>query len=244
MFKTTALSSFAIAGLLTCSCPGAISLFNSAFDANVGATELAGNTDNTSGSATVTITDWYLDSAVTGISALTAISTDNGITAGGFAQLQGGTAAYANEDNLYLSRNSFNQGTAPRQRGFSLTFTLDSAQDLLSLTVLSGHTNNTGIQDQAYSSDLVFSLAGGTLGSAVTASITESYDSGPAYHPVVFDLNGTSLGAGTYTLEVYQTNATGGSYAIYDGINLVAVPEPSIALLGGLGLLGLLRHKR
>ena len=71
-------------------------LFTSAFDGNTGAAVLAGNTDNTTGSATVGITDWVTDSSVTSISGLTAIST----TAGGFAQLQGGTANYANSDNI------------------------------------------------------------------------------------------------------------------------------------------------
>ncbi|MGA0845602.1 MAG: hypothetical protein ACO3RV_03610, partial [Luteolibacter sp.] len=66
-------------------------LFTSDFDGNTGATVLPGNTDNISGSSTVTINDWSTDPAVTAISGLTAISTSSG----GFAQLQNGSAKYA-----------------------------------------------------------------------------------------------------------------------------------------------------
>jgi len=38
---------------------------------------------------------------------------------------------------------------------------------------------------------------------------------------VVFNLGGTTLAAGNYTLEIYQTNMSGGgAYAIYDGVLL------------------------
>lgn len=223
----------------------AATLFTSNFDANTGATVLAGNTDNVSGSSSVTITDWSTDASVTGISGLTAISTDNGTTVGGFAQLQNGAANYANANNIYLSRNH-NQGTAPKNRGFSLTFTLGTPSILSTLTVLSAHTNNSGNQDQAFDSDLVFNLSGGTLGSAVTGSSSQTYltDAIP-YHTVDFDLTNTTLGAGTYSLEVYQTNFVGGGgYAAYNGITLTSIPEPTVALLGSLGLLGLLRRRR
>jgi hypothetical protein len=214
-------------------------LFTSAFDGNTGAAVLPGNTDNTTGSATVGIMDWVTDSSVTSISGLTAISTGSG----GFAQLQGGTATYANGDSIYISRN-LNLDTSP-QRGFSLSFTIDSPSDLETLTILSGHSTNTGNQDQAYLSDLFFSLTGGSLGAPVTGSSTEDYAVGPAYHTVAFDLTGTTINAGSYNLDVYQSNLVGGgAYAIYDGITLTAVPEPSAALLGGLAMLALFLRRR
>jgi hypothetical protein len=226
----------------------AATLFTSNFDANTGATVLAGNTDNVSGSSSVTITDWSTDASVTSISGLTAISTDDGgtTTAGGFAQLQGGSATYANPDVVYLSRNHNVDATrGDNYRGFSLSFTLSDSWGLSTLTVLSGHTNNAGNQDQAFTSDLVFNLTGGTLGSPLTGSSNEDYGSGSAYRSVAFDLTGTTLGAGSYTLDVYQTNMpSGGAYATYDGITLEAIPEPTAALLGSLGLLGLLRRRR
>jgi arylsulfatase A-like enzyme len=205
-------------------------IFTSNFDGNTGAYVFSGNTDNTAGSSSVAIVDWTTGSMVTSISGLTAIST----TSGGFAQLQGGTATYAGPDNIYLSRNHNLDGSTSK-RGFSLTFTLNSTTNLSTLTVLSGHTTNTGTQDQSYSSTLVYSLSGGTLGAALTGSSSVDYGISPAYHSVVFDLTGTSIGAGTYTLEIYQTNLSGGgAYAIYDGITLEdgALPPPPPPTIG------------
>lgn len=50
-------------------------LFSSDFDGNTGAAVLSGDTDNTSGLATVTINDWSTDASVAAITGLTAIST-------------------------------------------------------------------------------------------------------------------------------------------------------------------------
>ncbi len=189
-------------------------LFTSGFDGNTGAHIFAGNTDNVTGSNTVSITDWTTDVSVTSISGLTAIHPAEG---GGFAQTQGGAGTYAGPSNIYLSRNH-NLGDA--DHGYSLTFTIDTSWDLTTLTVLSGHSTNTGNQDQGFTSDLNFSLSGGTLGAAVTGLSPEDYGTAPAYHSVAFDLTGTTIGAGTYTLQVYQNNNGSGSYAIYDGITL------------------------
>jgi len=227
----------------------AATLFSSDFDGNTGATVLAGNTDNTIGSSTVTITDWTLDPSVTAISDLTAITTNDGGTSsagGGFAQLQNGAATYANGDNLFLNPNhNTDASRADNYRGFSLSFTLDAPWDLATLTVLSAHTTNTGNQDQAFTSDLVFNLSGGTLGAPVGGSSPEDYAVGPDYHTVGFDLTGTTLGAGSYTLEVYQANMPGGgAYASFDGISLESIPEPSTVLLSGLAGLALLARRR
>lgn len=226
--------------LVTAGLANAATLFTSGFEANTGAHIFAGNTDNVTGSAAVAITDWTKDVSVTTISGLTAIATGGG----GFAQTQGGTGAYAGPNNIYMSRNH-NQGVA--DHGYSLTFTIDATWDATNLNVLSGHSNNTGTQDQAFTSDLNFSLSGGTLGAAVTGLSTENYGTAPAYHSVDFDLTGTTLGAGEYTLQVYQNNNGSGSYAIYDGVTLTAtaaVPEPSAAALLGLGGLALILRRR
>lgn len=199
-------------------------VFTSNFDGNTGAHVFAGNTDNTTGSASVGIMDWTTDSIVTSISGLSAIST----TSGGFAQLQGGTATYAGPNNIYISRNH-NLDGGSSQRGFSFTFTINDSLDLGILTVLAGHTTNTGTQDQSYSTTLVYSLSGGTLGSPLTGSSVEDYGISPAYHSVALDLSGTTIGAGTYTMVIYQTALSGGgAYAIYDGITLEdgAPPPP------------------
>ncbi len=49
----------------------------------------------------------------------------------------------------------------------------------------------------------------------------------------MFDYNDTSAGTN------YTTDLTGGSY-----VTMTAVPEPRVALLGGLGMLALLRRRR
>lgn len=226
----------------------AATLFTSGFDGNTGAHVFAANTDNTSGSSSVTITDWTTDAGVTTISGLTAVSTTDGGTStqGGFAQTQNGTAAFASGDTVYLSRN--HNLAAPRtnaQLGYSFTFTTNTSFDLDELVVASTHTTNTGIQDQAFASDLVISLSGGTLGSAVTQTINEDYAAEDGYHDVTFDLTGTTIGAGTYTLQVHQSNMPGGgAYASYNGITLTSVPEPSSTALLGLGGLALIMRRR
>ena len=207
---------------------GAETLFTSEFNGNTGAVVLAGNTVNTAGNPLVTIIDWVTVADVSAISGLTAISTGDSGTIGGFAQLQNGTATYANANNIFLARNhNLDTNRSTSKRGYSFTFTLDSSWDPTTLTVLSGHTTNTGNTDQVYPSTLVVSLSGGTLPEPVTLSSTEDYNNAPAYHSVALDFTGTTLAAGTYTLEVYQTNMTdGGAYATYDGITLLADPTP------------------
>lgn len=218
--------------------------FTSAFEGNTGAVILPVGADNSSGSATLTITDWQKDISVTSISGLTVINRNNGVAAdGGFVQLTNGTATYAYANNVFVNENA-NVGTAPRQRGFSLTFTLADLWDLDTLTVLFGHASGSGT-DQEFSSTLIYRLSGGALGASITGSSLENYANNPAYHTVPFDLTGTALGAGTCTLEVYQEGNTNGSYAIFDGITLTAtaIPEPATAFLAVVGLFGLLRRR-
>lgn len=204
------------------SIPG-FAIFSSGFDANTGAVVLAANTDNTSGSATLGVT-WGNRPSVTAISDLTAISvgdSNGGVPVGGFVQLQNGTAELAGPDNVYLSRNH-NQDTdrTTSQRGYSFDFTVDTSIDLGRLVIRSGHANNQG-GNQAFTSELYYELSGGTLASPVAAAGIVDYSGTQTHYDVGFSLLGTTIGAGNYSLRVYQSNMTaGGAYAIYDGISL------------------------
>ncbi len=224
----TAIAVVAIAGVSS-----ADVLFDSAFDGNTGAVVLPGNTDNASGSAAVAITDWTTDASVTAISGLTAISPG-----AGFAQLQGGTAAFAGPNNIYIN-NNLNVVDRANPRGYSLTFTTDTSWNLTTLTVRAGHTNNQGTQNQAYVSDLTISLAGGDIVGAITQTIGSIDYAGVDYIASAFDLSSfADIGAGDYTLSVTVNNMVGGgAYAIYDGVTLQAIPEPAtlgmVALFGG-----------
>ena len=200
-------------------------LFSSNFDSNT----------LTGGSAAAITWDTQ-DTSITAISSLSAISGG-----AGFANLG---ATYSNGDNIYLSNNL---NTTGAEEGYSFTFTTDTEWELATLNLIAGHTTGTADSDQNYISDLNFSLSGGTLGTAVTGSSTEDYwNSTEAYNSVDFDLTGTTIGAGTYTLSVTMDNLnSGGAFAIYDGVALTTVPEPAYAaLLFGLGSFALILRRR
>jgi len=197
---------------------------------------LAGGADNTTGSTSVSV-PWSSQVAVTSLSGLAAISTGGSGAGSGFVELYNGTAPYANANNIFIGRNhNLDTDRSTSKRGYSLNFTVDQGFNLGKLTVQSGHATANGV-DQIYSSTLVCKLSGGTLPAPVTSSSIEDY-AGSIYNTVVFDLAGTVIGAGTYTLEVYQTQMTeGGAYAIYNGVLLEALnalPVPGAKLIGAL----------
>ena len=238
-YTITIASLIATAGLAS-----AATLFTSGFENNTGANVEAGNVTNGTGNATLTITDWSTDASVTAISNLTAVLNN----AGGFGQTQGGTGAFASDDVAFIAQNHNTGVDADSVKGYSFTFTVDASWSLDSLTVLSAHTNNVGGQNQSFTSDLVYSISGGTLGSPLTETSTEVYGVLPAYHTVAFTgLASNTIGAGTYTVQVTQENFSGGgAYASFDGVTLeaTAVPEPSSAALLGLGGLALIMRRR
>ncbi len=197
-------------------------LFTSAFSGNSGATVLPGNADNTSGATSLTINDWTNNAAVTSISGLNLISTPT--PGGGFAVLQNGTATYANSNCVFVNCNL---STNQCQRGYRFTFTLNTNFNLATLTVVARHTSNSGNLAQQFTSDLHYSISGGTLSAPLAGYATETYsNSVPSYTVVPFSLNDAAIGAGTYTVQVYMTNlVSGGAYATYQGITLAGVPS-------------------
>ena len=224
------LSGFIAVVLAIClSAKADTTLFTSTFHGTSGGTVLSGNADNTSGTTSLTINDWTNNAAITSISGLTVINLANNIaTNGGFAVLQNGTATYANTNCIFVNRNlnSDGLGSSSNQRGYSFTFTVNSAFDLTTLTVAARHTSNTGNLAQQYTSDLHYSISGGTLSTPLSGYVTETYPLSPTtYTLVTNNLGSASIGAGTYTVQVYLCNLTsGGAYATYQGITLAGNP--------------------
>ncbi len=119
-----------------------------------------------------------------------------------------------------------NQSTC--QRGYSFTFTVNTNFNLTTLTVAARHTSNTGNLAQQYTSDLHYSISGGTLSTPLAGYATETYPLTPLtnYTVVPFSLGNATIGAGTYTVQVYMTNlVSGGAYATYQGITLAGNPS-------------------
>ncbi|GAA5494466.1 hypothetical protein Rhal01_00627 [Rubritalea halochordaticola] len=233
MTKTILLSSTLLLGGMV---HGA-TLFTSNFDGNDSAT--TGYLKNSSGSSSVTVSWTNVNTAVSNISNISVVSP-----AGGFIN-QG--SAYSDGNNLYVNHN-LNIDDRADARGYSFTFTLDSAFSLTNLQVISGHTNDTGSQNQAFASDLTFTLSGGSLGSDLTETKLQLDYTGIDYITSDFDLGNTVIDAGTYTITVFENNmGGGGAYAIYDGITLegtAAIPEPSSTALVGLAGLGFILRRR
>lgn len=135
----------------------------------------------------------------------------------------------------------------PTTRGFSFAFTTTSDYELTNLNILSKHLNGSGTA-QAFVSDLVWSING--VASGEVAGVTYLNTSGGVYTSNDIDLSGTTLTAGTYTVEIGMNDMVGGgAFASFDGVtlegNLSAVPEPShLMLFGALGLLTLNRRRQ
>ena len=233
MKKTITIASL----IATTGLASAATIISSTFDANTGATTIAGNANNTSGSSSLTVT-WTGDESGSG-SALTAIAP-----AAGFTIVNNGANLYSNNNVAYIGHN-LNIADRANPRGYSFTFTAATAYDLTGLTVLAGHTNDSAASNQSFASDLTVSISGGVFSDTTNVD----YTTGAAILTQNYDLTGTSLAAGTeYTVTVTSANMPGGgAYAVYDGITLegtVAVPEPSSTALLGLGGLALLLRRR
>ncbi len=180
-------------------------LFTSNFDGHTGVPTTEYIRDS-SGSPIAGVS-WVRNSSVISISDLTAI------TGGGGFINQG--VAFSNGDNLKLNYNLSNGAS----QGYSLTFTVGTSLSLRTLNIISAQTSGVGSAKNTVH-DIMYVLSGGTLGSAVTNATTVSY-AGVDWVNTDFDLTGTTIGAGTYTLSVTANNLVGlGAYAAFDGITL------------------------
>jgi hypothetical protein len=109
-----------------------------------------------------------------------------------------------------------------------------------------------GLQGDASNKDgtYTFTVTGNTTATQQSAFTTIDYTSVTG-QPVSIDLSGITLtDAESYTasLTLRRDNGNFGHHVSLDTLSLnggiVGIPEPSVALLGGLGLLGLLRRRR
>jgi autotransporter-associated beta strand protein len=151
-------------------------------------------------------------------------------TDGGLTKTGAGTLTLSNAANTYNGTTLVSQGTLATAATGVFGIGNVTVANVAGATLLLG--NNTSIADTATllfggNSTINLNFTAGDVNAEVVGAIT----------------NGTiSIGAGTY--DASELNAFfGGSSFIGTGA-LQVVPEPSVALLGGLGVLGLLRRRR
>jgi hypothetical protein len=114
-----------------------------------------------------------------------------------------------------------------------ITFTFSGLQLNTEYTVLGwvfdSESGNSG-------KNISFTTNGGTA--SITTSNTSNNNAAFSI-PIL-----TSDGTGSATVVMDHTGGAGGAVSYVNGFQLTAIPEPSSALLGGLGLLALLRRRR
>ncbi|WP_018969243.1 sulfatase-like hydrolase/transferase [Rubritalea marina] len=185
----------------------ATDLLSSNFDGHDVAVNVPTYEKDVSGQGSATVT-WVKDASISGMTPLAAITSGGGFVNQGTSLSSG--------DNLKLNYNLSNGAN----QGFSFNFTSSASWDLSSLVIEAAHLNGTG-GGQVYASDLNYSISGGTLVSPVTGSSEVTYSND--YQSVSFDLSGATIGAGTYTVQIFMNNlSTGGAYAAFDGVTLSA----------------------
>jgi hypothetical protein len=118
-----------------------------------------------------------------------------------------------------------------------------------------GGNRDLGVTFSLYKSDGSFVPADNTdVAGASGITLVGSYDimsSGVAPGAMVtglttgsFDLSGVTTSDALYLRVVNYAGTTGEPWTAVDNITMTVIPEPGAALLGGLGLLALLRRRR
>jgi len=178
----------------------------------------------------------------------TASVTEGALQSGfdNFAALSNGVPDSINPDSGAVEAILFPNGTNPA----SFTIDLGLATDIGSITAFSSHTTTRSfLSFDVYGSNtagLNPGAAGSTLIHNVTVGLNDQDNDVVAAQ--IADNGGASLGSYRYLIfDVFadpDTFGTNKEHAFITELDVQAIPEPSAALLGGLGLLALLRRRR
>jgi hypothetical protein len=196
-----------------------------------------------SGTFTVSATD-LADASQTGTGA--SLSTGTAVF--------GSAAAKVIDGGVYNSQGfNWTPETLTPSVGSTLTLNLATSLhgwDLNSIVVLTG----VGPTDQWERSDHSYTIALSTDGTNfgtpfinVNDTTTASQASGGEVQMTIADNTSAPLGTGIKAVRFVFANAIGPDQNMYreiDVLGVASVPEPSAALLGGLGMLALLRRRR
>lgn len=187
-----------------------VPLFSSGFDAN----SISGT--NATNMAWVTATNV----AMLNSGNLTSLNGYN------FARL----GNFSTSNNITISNNLNTSNQTTNWRGFGVSFSPSAGFALGKLSVAAGHVNSSG-SNQSYVSTLNYRIVNLADQSVVASgSRTNNYgaNTNDVFYNLDFTLGGQELAAGaSYRLEVGMNNlASGGAFAIYDGLTLEAYPEP------------------
>lgn len=162
----------------------------------------------------------YSDGTASGITF--SLSNSHGV-------FNAGTAGALLQDFVYLHTSSSNTAT--------ITLSGFTANQSLASIVLYGMNGDAGGTNPNQNASFTI---GGVTKSTNATSVTSTLAENVNY--VRFD-NIQANGSGNVVIT--WTNPAGGSnWSTFNGLQIQAVPEPSAALLGSLGLLALLRRRR
>lgn len=157
------------------------------------------------------------------------------------------TVGFFNVDNeIAVNRNMVTAGGWDTSITFKLnnfTTTLSLSQLVLDIRLTSGNgaDNTTASKQGRMAIELIGSISG-SLGTVDPGDL--AYPS--VSHTRTLDLSGFDAldDTETYTLVIQARGSNFGHNKSLQGLELTAIPEPSTALLGGLGLVVLLRRRR
>jgi hypothetical protein len=151
--------------------------------------------------------------------------------------------------NMFAPNLNTGNGDTFWTTNVSLTVSSGSAVTLTDVSFNYWAINGSGAVNPDRRSDFTVSLINP---SAVTVATVDIIDSFFRTSPILVTATFTSpmllSDSGTYTLRIKGGDFLGtnesGTHTAIDDLSINGIPEPSAALLGGLGLLALLRRRR